>query len=223
MRPPRSRPASRSALHAELRQRIISLELAPGQALSENELAADHGVSRTPIRECLIMLRQEGFVEVVPQVGTFVSRLDAGRVADAQFVREAVELTSLQQIAQPLDAALVDRLRRNVAGQRGTENDVAAFVPLDEEFHRGLLALTGREGAWDAIASERAHLDRARRMGLAEVTPAPYIDEHAQILDAVVADDLDRALTVLRHHVRAVFADIERVRRRSPELFAADA
>lgn len=220
VRQPRPRPASRTALHAELRQRVISLELAPGEVLSENQLAADLGVSRTPIRECLIMLRQEGFVEVVPQVGTFVSRVDPRRVADAQFIREAVETSGLQQAGDDLDTQVIARLTDNVARQRGTESDIAAFVALDEEFHRGLLTLSGHESAWEAIASERAHLDRARRLGLAEVTPAAYIAEHAAILDALVGGERERAIELLRGHVRAVFADIEQVRARMPELFA---
>src|SRR5690606_19400625 len=103
---------------------------------------------------------------------------------------------------------------------RGTESDIAAFVALDEEFHRGLLTLSGHESAWEAIASERAHLDRARRLGLAEVTPAAYIAEHAAILDALVGGERERAIELLRGHVRAVFADIEQVRARMPELFA---
>ncbi len=219
VRTPRPRPESRAALHAELRQRIISLQLVPGSALSENQLADDLGVSRTPIRECLIMLRQEGFVEVIPQVGTFVSRVDPHRVADAQFIREAVETTGLRQVEHPLDPQLVDRLRRNVERQQGTATDVPAFVALDEDFHRGLLALSGHESAWQAIASERAHLDRARRLGLEEVTPAPYIAEHGAILDAVIDGDLDRAIALLQAHVRAVFRDIERVQKRMPDVF----
>ena len=217
----RPRPESRAVLHAELRQRIIDLELAPGQPLSENQLAADLGVSRTPIRESLIMLRQEGFVEVVPQVGTFVSRVDPQRVANAQFIREALETTGLRNAGDVLDAATVARLHANVERQRGTEGDVDAFVLLDEDFHRGLLALSGHESAWDAIASERAHLDRARRLGLNEVTPASYIDEHAAILDALVGGERERAIDLLRAHVRAVFSYIEQVRARVPELFAA--
>ena len=223
MPPTPTRPESRAVLHAQLRQRVIALELAPGAVLSENQLAADHGVSRTPIRECLIMLRQEGFVEVIPQVGTFVSRVDPRRVADAQFIREAVETTGLQQMEQPLDEEIVARLKDNVARQRSAELDIAEFVPLDEEFHRGLLALSGHESAWDAIASERAHLDRARRLGLTEVAPATYIAEHAAILDAVLIDDREQALRLLRSHVRAVFSDVERVRERMPELFVRSA
>ena len=82
-----------------LRRRIISLQLPPGEPLSENELAQELGVSRTPVRESLILLREEGLVQVYPQIGSFVSLVDLGRVSEAQFVREAIECASLRDLA----------------------------------------------------------------------------------------------------------------------------
>jgi len=75
-----------------LRRGIISLELAPGSPVSENELAARLGVSRTPVRESLILLQEDGLVQVFPQLGTFVSRVDAGKVAQAQFIKRPLSV-----------------------------------------------------------------------------------------------------------------------------------
>ena len=94
-----------------LRNEIITLHLAPGVALSENELAAEHGVSRTPVRESLILLQGEGLVQVYPQVGTFVSLVDPERVAEAQFIREAIEWDKVLddvRVAVVLDQAAWD-------------------------------------------------------------------------------------------------------------------
>jgi len=96
-----------------LRRRIISLQLPPGEPLSENELAQELGVSRTPVRESLILLREEGLVQVFPQIGSFVSLVDLGRVSDAQFVREAIECASLKEIV--MDAAGLAGLREDSA------------------------------------------------------------------------------------------------------------
>src|SRR3712207_9328331 len=89
-----ARPSNRSAVYTELRRRVVSLELPPGTPLSENELAAALGVSRTPVRESLILLSQEGLVQVFPKVGSFVSRVDPELVADAQSIRDAVQPAS---------------------------------------------------------------------------------------------------------------------------------
>src|SRR3712207_6293623 len=102
-----ARPSNRSAVYTELRRRVVSLDLPPGAALSENELAAALGVSRTPVRESLILLAEEGLVQVFPQVGSFVSRVDPDRVADAQFLREAVELAALEDVPAELDPEVV--------------------------------------------------------------------------------------------------------------------
>lgn len=75
-------------------------------------------MSRTPIRESLILLSEEGLVQVFPQVGSFVSRVDPAKVADAQFLREAVELASLEDLPAEPDPDLVDELRHNLEEQR---------------------------------------------------------------------------------------------------------
>jgi DNA-binding GntR family transcriptional regulator len=198
--------SNRSVVYETLRRKVLTLELPPGASLSENELAASLGVSRTPVRESLILLGEEGLVRVFPKVGSFVSRVDAERVADAQFLREAVA-----------------ELRANLEQQREPGLDLETFFALDEAFHHGLLRLSGHGRAWSTVVAAKGHLDRARRLGLHETNDVGrFVDEHHAILDAVVAGDISSARDSLRAHLRAVFDDIEKTRRRSPELFAAD-
>ena len=114
---------NRRVVYETLRRKVLTLELPPGAALSENELAAALGVSRTPVRESLILLADEGLVQVFPQVGTFVSRVDPDRVRDAQFLREAVELAALDDVPPDLDAARRRRAARPTStssGHRGS-------------------------------------------------------------------------------------------------------
>ncbi|GAB3696568.1 GntR family transcriptional regulator [Saccharopolyspora tripterygii] len=220
---PRNRP-NRRVIYETLRRKVLTLELEPGSALSEKDLAASLGVSRTPVREGLILLAEEGLVQVFPQIGSFVSRVDPQRVADAQFLREAVELTALDDVPDDLDEELLAELADNLARQRSAEVDVEEFFALDEEFHRGLLRLSGHERAWPTVVSAKGHLDRARRLGLYESSPPEvYADQHVEILDAIRAHDLARARATMRTHLRAVFDDIERLRARKPELFASNA
>ncbi len=210
-------------MYETLRRKVLTLELAPGAALSENELAAVLGVSRTPVRESLILLAEEGLVQVFPQVGSFVSRVDMRRVADAQFLREAVELAALEDLPETPDAGVVAALEANLARQREADIDLEEFFALDEEFHRGLLELSGHERAWPTVVSAKGHLDRARRLGLYEAnTPEVFAGQHEEILRAVIARDVPLARATMRTHLREVFADIERIRARKPELFASN-
>ncbi len=207
-------------VYESIRSRVLTLDLAPGAPLSENELAAELGVSRTPIREGLILLAREGLVHVFPKVGSFVARVEIERVRDAQFLRESVELGSLRDVPRAPDPAVVAELRANLDDQRAVLNDLEAFFRLDEEFHRGLMRLAGHDRVWPTVVSAKGHLDRARRLGLREATAAPFHAQHAAILDAVVAGHADQAVDLLRGHLRAVLADIEAVRASHPELFA---
>jgi DNA-binding GntR family transcriptional regulator len=205
-----------------LRRGIISLELAPGSPISENELAAKFGVSRTPVRESLILLQEDGLVQVFPQLGTFVSRVDASKVAKAQFIREAIECASLADAVVPSDESEVRILREILDQQRESDrrDDVEEFFVLDEAFHRELMRAGGHESAWGTVNSAKAHLDRARRMSLITARPvSTLIEQHTQIVDHLESGDLNGAVTYLREHLRAVFDDVQRIREATPELF----
>lgn len=205
----------------KLRHRIISLDLPPGAPLSENELAQEMGVSRTPVRESLILLREEGLVHVFPQIGSFVSLVDLARVGEAQFVREAIECASLKDL--PADAAGIAGLRNILTSQRDAEakGDIEEFFRLDEDFHRELLRLAGHESAWTAVNSAKAHLDRARRLSLIDTRPvSTLIEQHTDVVDALEAKNVDEADSSLRLHLRGVFDDVKRIQASSPDLFS---
>jgi DNA-binding GntR family transcriptional regulator len=219
----RPRGTNRRAVYETLRRRVLTLELPPGASLSENELAAQLGVSRTPVREGLILLAEEGLVQVFPQVGSFVSRVDPAKVADAQFLREAVELSSLDDLPDELDPGIVGELRANLDQQHTPELGIEEFFALDEEFHHGLLRLAGHGSAWATVVAAKGHLDRARRLGLRTSEPPAFVAQHVAILDAVLAHDTAAARRAMRAHLRAVFDDIETIRAQSPELFASGA
>lgn len=217
------RRSTRQRVYQDIRQRIVSLELEPGASLSETELAGAMGVSRTPIREGLILLADEGLVQVFPKLGSFVSRIDAQKVADAQFIREALELTSIVGAVELATEEQLDGLRDQIARQREA-TDVAAFFELDELFHRSLLAVGGHESAWPTILGAKAHLDRARRLGLlGESSLNALIDEHEDVVERLAARDTEGTVAALRRHLRQVFDDIGRIREQFPQLFADDA
>ena len=216
------RLSARAAAYGRIREDIIRGRVAPGSLLSENELAASLGISRQPVREALLLIAQEDLVEVRPQSGTYVTRIDPDRVREAQFIREAIELASLAACATP-DADDRRMLRDLIARQR-TASDRDAFYPLDEEFHRALLGLAGHANAWAAVSSAKAHLDRARYVGMSATRSVQdYVDDHERVVDALVEGDADAAADALRSHLRFVFADLEAVRTASPELFDAPA
>jgi DNA-binding GntR family transcriptional regulator len=216
---PTKQGSNRERVYVQLRRRIVTLDLEPGASLSENELAAQLSVSRTPVRESLILLADEGLVHIFPKLGSFVARIDPERVAEAQFVREAIELASMADAVKLADDAAIAGLRELIAAQNAT-TDVDTFFELDEQFHRSLLAAGGHGSAWRTVVAAKAHLDRARRLGMSESSIQALTCEHAAVVDALESRDSDQAAAALRVHLRKVFTDIEKIRARSPELFS---
>jgi len=220
---PEERTSTRSRVLAQLRQRIVSLDLAPRTPLSENDLAAELGVSRTPVRESLIILREEGLVRVFPQIGSFVAPIDVERVSEAQFIREALECAALAEVGQQLPRESFDRLVANLDAQRSAEaaGDSERFFELDEEFHLLLLRLSAHDGIWSTVVAAKTHLDRARRLSLVDARPiSTLISQHAAVVEAVRDGEIGSAVEALREHLRMVFEDIERIRSKHPELFS---
>jgi len=91
-------------VHRDLRRRIITGVLKPKASISENEIAQHYGVSRTPAREVLGRLEEEGLVEIYPQYGSFIAPIMAEDVLDSQFVRESLECTALGKAIERLHA-----------------------------------------------------------------------------------------------------------------------
>lgn len=205
----------------ELRARIVSLELPPGTPISENELAAQLGVSRTPIREAILLLAEENLVEVFPRIGTFVTPVDVRLVADAQFLRESLELSSLDRLDLPLEGAPRDLIVQNLETQeRLVQEDPEEFFKVDEEFHRLLMEAAGHGRSWTFVNNAKSHLDRARMVGLKKVShPSKLFGQHVAVFDQLQAGNKDVARQLLQRHLQIIFDDIRTVAKNDPELF----
>lgn len=187
---------------------LIELRFKPGQRLSENELAAEYGVSRTPVREALLRLRRSGLVEVSPQVGTVVSKIDLDRFYEAQFIRETLEggcVDLIARRAEPLEPSKLMDLRRFLTEQRkaAKDRDFHAFTVQDEAMHSRICALSGHEHIWETIAVSKVHLDRMRHMTLVtHEIMTDLIRQHARIIDALADRDVAEARIAVQHHTR---------------------
>ncbi|WP_026556232.1 GntR family transcriptional regulator [Arthrobacter sp. 35W] len=216
-----ARTSARDVAYSRIRERIISGEEQPGALLSENELAVVLGLSRTPVREALLLIAQEGLVEVRPQRGTYVTYINPAVVAQAQFIREAIEIASLRECVRQFQPEHAKPLRA-VLAQQELCTSREEFYPLDEQFHRMLLAIAGHETAWATVANAKGHLDRARYLGLSGFRGIEeYVHDHRSIVDAIERGDLAAAEDSLRMHLRFVLDDVDAMRLKRPELFDA--
>ncbi len=209
-------------LYGDLRGRIVRGELQPGEALSEASMAESYGVSRTPVREVFWHLVEDGFLRVVPQVGTFVAPISIAAVRDSQFVREALECRAVADAARVAAPAEVARLRRSLSEQAKVvqAGDITAFFALDEAMHRQLMDMAGHPFVWQVIAGAKAQLDRVRFLSLEDPDWLGMIlDQHGAIIDRVAARDADGAGAIMQQHLRTAFAAIDRIASERPGFF----
>ncbi|SCZ71009.1 transcriptional regulator, GntR family [Epibacterium ulvae] len=206
-----ARPAADQIFDA-VKVAILRMDLEPGCLISEAELGARCGASRTPVREAFTRLREEGLVVTRPSRGNFVSKLSPDRMKAAQFIREALELANVRwlctvglsdeirmQLRQNLSAqARVVQVREEIGGRR-------AFQALDDRFHALLAQGTGFERAETLLVREKAALDRLRVLALNEEMHMTHLfSAHQAIFDAISARDSAAAEELMAAHLREV-------------------
>lgn len=210
-------------LVAALRQGIAEMRLRPGEALSEKDIAARFGVSRQPVREAFIKLSEAGLVEIRPSRGTFVMKISVREVANARFVREAIECDITRNAARLATPAQVAALRRIVAEQEqaAAANDYWRFNDRDEALHRAIADIVDCDFAWRVVEGARIQTDRVRYLSLPEASPMPLlIRQHTAIVDQLEAGDPDGAEAAMRRHLREILRALPRIAAANPELFA---
>lgn len=209
-------------LVAAMRQAIIASELRPGAALSEKEIAGRFGVSRQPVREAFIKLSEAGLVQILPSRGTYVMKISLREVANARFVREAVECALARAATRLIRPAGVLRLRRLIEEQGvvASRGNYAGFTALDEAFHQAIAEIVDCDYAARVVESARAQTDRVRYLSLPGTSPIPLlITQHNAIVDALEAGDADMADTAMRIHLREILNALPRIAAANPELF----
>ena len=173
---PAGAPSSVDDIHDVIRDEIITLRLMPGAKVSENELARRFNTSRTPVREALLRLVDEGLVEVWPQRGTLITPISLQAVRRARFVREAIEVAVFRKAAiEGLSAAVLAQLDAIMAEQDAAREDPVRFTEADDAFHRAFANGIAVGDIWTVLEREKAQFDRLRFLSLPIVTPVSVL------------------------------------------------
>ena len=217
-------PVSAATIYETIRRDIVRMRLRPGERLSENELGLRFGTSRTPVREAIVRLVDDGLIEVWPQRGTFVSRISLRAIKRARFVRNALELGIIREAAEHgLPEVALKEAERAIAEQREAGNDPNRFTDADDKFHRTFANAIGYGDIWSIVESQKAEFDRIRFLSLPGVTPVDLlIRQHRAILKAVVARDAETAEKILRAHLSIVVETTVALMRTNPDLINDD-
>lgn len=201
---------------------IVKVDLKPGDTLAKDAIAAELGVSRTPVGDAINRLAALGLVSVVPQVGSFVSRISPQAVIESSFLRSAAESEVVHRLASSANRKLVDALRDRLAeqGEYVAAGDVDRFHEVDDAFHRFMITEAGMPGIWDQIAPARLNLVRIRRLGLPQ--PGRLADahgEHVRIVDEIEARRPRRAARAVTGHIRYADIYLKQLEAENPNFF----
>src|SRR4051812_3399903 len=202
-----------------IRDAIVRLELPPGAIIDKVGLCARLGVSRFPVSEALGRLAAEGFVEILPQRGTRVARIDLADCRQAMFIRRALETEAARAIAPRADAALLSALEKNLREQEsalGTDYSTR-FHQLDLEMHELLLGFLGYDRVRHAVEAARGSLDRARLFMCTPQRQLSTVEEHRAIVAALKKRDPEAAVDAMAGHLDAVMSELVDFAERNPD------
>jgi DNA-binding GntR family transcriptional regulator len=222
----RSAGTAADLVHHRLRQEIVTLRSPPGAAINEKEIAAAHGVSRTPVREALLRLADEGLVEITPKSGTRVARIPVVALADAMCAREAIELMLVRKAALRARPSDITAMRAILQRQHECldARGAAGFHDADEALHFAIAEAAGRPGVWAMVLQIKVQLDRLRRLTLPNFDWLRHVvHEHEAVVEGIASGDPDRAAAAMQAHFHSLKGVLDEVSTMNPDYFIGGA
>ncbi|ANA81227.1 transcriptional regulator, GntR family protein [Paenibacillus vortex V453] len=205
-----------------LKDRILHLELEPGTKISEKEIADELNVSRTPVREAFMKLAEEELLDIIPQSGTIVSRINLRHVEEGRFIREKIEKEIVALACDFFPEQFRFRLETNIALQdvcAGNHNFYKLFE-LDEEFHQILFEGVQKERTWKMLQQLNIHFNRLRLLRLSKDSNwENIISQHKEMYQLIVNKKAEQAMKVMESHLRLVVVEQDILREKYPHYF----
>lgn len=190
--------------YKQLRARILNNQLRPGRRYLEKELTGELKVSRTPLREALVKLENEGLIKVEPRHGMQVQPISAQAMEEIYQVVTCLECEAVATIA---NRGLTDKQIKQLEStgnkmQHALDNDnLEAWANADEQFHRLLLEFSGNERLKQTVLNfwDLSHRTRYFTLHLRE-KPVHSTKDHQQVIEAIKHRDASRAVDIHKRH-----------------------
>lgn len=206
-----------------LKTNIISLELAPGSMISENEISLQLGLSRTPVREALIELSRANIMEILPQKGSRVLLIDYALVEESRFLRLVLENAVVKLLCETTGQLDVSSLEENLKLQEFyIENpNPEKLLELDNDFHAELFRLSKKVQCflW-MMDGMTVHFDRVRSMSLNTIKDIKIVNDHKAIVEAIREKKGDEAVAIMTKHLSRYKIDESAIREKYPMYFS---
>jgi DNA-binding GntR family transcriptional regulator len=208
----------------QIREDIISLKLKPGSAVSENELAKELGVSRTPVREALQELQKINLIELYPQRGSIISHIDFDVVEETVFLRKVLEKAVVEELCDCITEEDLLELEKNIKLQEFylDNRSPQKMIELDNDFHRALFVMCNKERIYNLMNGMLGHFDRIRTLSLYSVKDIKIVADHKAIINSIKAGDKEMAVGLIVKHLSRYKLDQNEIMEKYPEYFAVE-
>lgn len=205
-----------------IKEQIISLKLKPDTMISEKMFATELGISRTPVREALNNLSQTGIIDIIPQTGIYITKIDYNLVEEARFLRLQLELGVVKKICNSECAIDLLKLEQNIKLQEFymLNDDLDNFFALDNSFHELLFIYANKPQSYQIMKNMQIHFDRVRRLNLESIDETVEIlNDHKNIYAALVEKDVDKSRKFIRAHLSRYEIDRKYLESKYSEYF----
>ncbi len=214
-------------VYNELRHEIENLKLKPGEELSVNELTERYGVSRSPVRDALLRLKRDSLVDIFPQKGTRVAKIDFHQVAEERFMRKSLELGALErfldrEIAEIERATFITLLKSILLKQHAAllSKDYSAFLENDDELHHMFFTYADLDGTWSILKAHTGNDYRIRMLSFMTAGIADEVEEqHKALIDAIESSDKEKALALDLAHLSKIDEEYKTLKESFPDYF----
>jgi DNA-binding GntR family transcriptional regulator len=200
--------------YADLRDRIVTLRIAPGAPIDEDVLGSELGIGRTPVREAIKRLALENLVTVFPRRGTFASEINITDLADISDVRTQLEGHAAYRAAQrvtPAQREELDGLLAELEYRQGSD-DIAALMALDTRVHRFIHRASGNPYLQESLGR---YFNLSLRIWYLVLDRLPHlfarVHEHGDLLRAIADGDADGARAIIAEHIETFEREIRAV------------
>lgn len=208
-----------------LQEDILQLRRKPGESIDSNEIAADLSVSRAPVRDALIKLERDGLVDIFPQRGTYVSRINLKRVDEECFLRRSLELSVLPLFLKQCGSDALSQFSKCILLQKQAleDKDYVSLQEYDDAFHSVFFLAAHKELCWSLIQSASGHYKRIRLLSLWEHDiSAGVVEEHEEILRTVRLCDEFALAELMCSHLSRLVVQEGLFREKHPDYFTDD-
>ena len=197
-----------------LKDNIMSLELSPGEILSESDLSKKLNVSRTPIREVLIKLKAEKLIEVKPQAGTYVSQIDWNLIEEAIFIRYNLEKEALKEACENFSEDTLIEMEKCLFAQKLVAQKGNNLL----EFHKLIFIGINKSNVWESICNISTHYNRMRLLAEIRLNKEFLVDQHITYLNILKNKDSNIIDEVVSKHIKAPVEQWKKLIKEDPEI-----